>query len=186
MKKSKPKKEGGDFKEILFSQFISNGGGLIAGTLLAIWTDKILLIPGMFILLPGFLELRGNISGTLAARISSGLFVGLIKRKSVKRNNIIKENFFAAFFLAMTISAVLGLVAFLFTGLFFGAYLPNIILIPIIAGLFANLIEIPLTIFFTLYLFKKGRDPDNIMGPFVSTTGDIISVLSLLAAILII
>ena len=68
-----------DFKEILFSQSMAVIGGIIAGTLLALYTDKILLIPGMVILIPGFLEMRGNISGTLSARLSSGLFLGVFK-----------------------------------------------------------------------------------------------------------
>ncbi len=67
------------FKEILFSQIISIIGGLIAGTFLAVHTDQLLLVPGLFILLPGFLEMRGSISGTLSARLSSGLFLGVIK-----------------------------------------------------------------------------------------------------------
>ena len=74
-----------DFKEILFSQSMAVIGGIIAGTLLALYTDKILLIPGMVILIPGFLEMRGNISGTLSARLSSGLFLGVFKSSKEKR-----------------------------------------------------------------------------------------------------
>ncbi len=176
----------GDFKEILFSQFVSVGGGLLAGTMLAIWTDKILLIPGMLILLPGFLELRGNINGSLAARLGSGLFLGFIKPGKIRKSRIIRGNLTASFSLALIISFILGLVAFGFNMLIFKIYFPKIILIPFLAGIIANMVEIPLTLFFTFYLFKKGHDPDNIMGPFVSTTGDIISILSLLAIILII
>ena len=59
-------------------------------------------------------------------------------------------------------------------------------MIPLIAGIIANTIEIPLTLFTTLYLFKKGYDPNNIMGPFVTSTGDIISILSILITLTII
>lgn len=175
-----------EFMEILFSQFISVGGGLLAGTFLAIWTDKIILIPGMFILLPGFLELRGNISGSLAARVGSGLFLGHIKSNKIHKSRIIKGNLIASFFLAIIISLLLGFFAFIFNLIFFDIVYPRIIFIPFFAGIIANLIEIPLTLFFTVYLFKRGYDPNNIMGPFVSTTGDITSILSLLAIILII
>ncbi len=179
-------KRKGDFKEILLSQFVSVGGGLLAGTLLAIWTDKILLIPGMLILIPGFLELKGNIGGTLAARISSGLFVGLIKKKSIKKNKIIKKNVLAALLLSLIVSVLLGAIAFVFTKIFFGVYVLDLIFISLIAGIISSLFGVPLTLFFTLYLFKKGRDPDNIMGPFVSTTGDVISIVALFVAIIII
>jgi len=174
-----------NFKDIMLSQIVSIIGGLIAGTILAIYTGKILMIPGMIILLPGFLEMRGNISGSFASRLSSGLFLGVIKPNH-KNKHLIKGNLLASFFLVFAITLVLGLVAFGFNYFFFHTYTPEIILLPIIAGFIANLIEIPLTLIATFYVFKKGHDPNNIMGPFVTSTGDITSVLALLLALVII
>lgn len=174
-----------NFKEIFSSQIISILIGLITGTILAIYTDKILLIPGMLILIPGFLEMRGNISGSFASRLSSGLFLGIIKPNKIK-TKIIKGNLLASFFLAIFVSLLLGLIAFLFNYFIFKTFILKIILIPIIAGFIANAIEIPLTLFTTLYLFKKGHDPNNIMGPLITSTGDITSILSLLIVLVII
>ena len=167
------------------SEIISRIGGLIAGTILALYTGKLLFIPGMLILLPGFLEMRGNISGSLSARLASGLFLGVIKPNKIK-TNIVRGNILASFILAVIVSMVLGIIAFLFNFLFFKIFMPKIILVPLIAGVIANAIEIPIALFFTFYLFKRGHDPDNIMGPFITTTGDITSIVSLLLVILII
>lgn len=173
------------FKEIFLSQVVSILGGLIAGTVLAIYVDKILLIPGMFILLPGFLEMRGNISGSFAARLSSGLFLRVVNPKKFG-TKLVHGNLFAAVLLAVIVSFALGIVAFLFNYFLFHVYTPEIILIPLIAGIIANVIEVPLTLFFTFYFFRKGHDPNNIMGPFVTSTGDVTSVVALLITILII
>jgi mgtE-like transporter len=173
-----------DFKEIFSSQMVSIIGGLIAGTILSLYTDQALLIPGMFILLPGFLEMRGNISGSFTSRLSSGLFLGVIK-PNIKKTKIIKGNLLASFFLAIFVSLTLGLVAFLFNFFVFQISTPKIILVPLIAGIISNAIEIPLTLFATFYLFRKGHDPNNIMGPFVTSTGDITSIVSLLVALVI-
>ena len=43
-----------------------------------------------------------------------------------------------------------------------------------------------LTIFATFWFYKHKIDPDNVMGPFATTTGDIIGVASLLLAIIIV
>ena len=102
-----------DFREILSSQMVSIIGGLMAGIALAIYTDKLLLIPGMLIMLPGFLEMRGNISGSFASRLSSGLFLGVIKPGRIK-TKIIKGNLLASFLLAILVSFALGLIAFSF------------------------------------------------------------------------
>lgn len=173
------------FREIISSEVVSIIGGLIAGTSLAVLTDKILLLPGMLILLPGFFEMRGNISGSLSARLSSGLFLGVISAEK-PRGNIVKSNIIASFLLALLIAFLLGCVASLFSFVFFGIVTIEIIIISLIAVLISNAIEIPLAVFVTFYLFRKGHDPNNIMGPFVTSTGDIISIISLLAAILLV
>lgn len=166
------------FKEIFYSQLVSVTGGLITGTLLAVYTNNLLLIPGMLIILPGFLEMRGNISGSLAARLTAGMFLGIVNPNRIK-TKIVIGNVIASFVLAVLISLFLGLVAFVFNFFVFSFFTPKIILLPLIAGVVANAIEIPITIFFTFYLFKKNHDPNNIMGPFLTSTGDITSVLSL-------
>ena len=173
------------FKEIFFTQLFSIFGGIFAGTLLAVYTDNILLIPGMLIILPGFLEMRGNISGTFASRLSSGLFLGVINPNKIK-TRIIKGNLIGSFTLAIIVSLLLGLIAFSFNYLVLNITAAKIILIPLLAGLIANAIEMALTLFMTIYVFKKGHDPNNIMGPFITTTGDITSIISLLLVIAII
>lgn len=174
-----------NFKELLPSELVSIIGGLAAGTVLAVYTDKLLLLPGMLILLPGFLEMRGNISGSFASRLSSGLFLGVINPKK-KDTKLIKENLLSSFILAIIVSLALGCIAFLFNYFVFHIVTTKIIILPIIAGMIANAIEIPLTLVTTFYLFRKGHDPNNIMGPFITSTGDITSILALLLTLLII
>jgi len=174
-----------NFAEIFFSQIISVAGGLIAGTFLAVFTNKLLFLPGMLILLPGFLEMRGSISGTLASRISSGLFLGVIKADRPNRR-IISGNIIASFFLAFCISLALGILAYFFSYFAFGIAETKIIFIAVLAALIANIVEVPLTLFATLQIFRRGHDPNNIMGPFITSTGDITSILALLIALWII
>lgn len=174
-----------DSKEILFTQIISITGGLIAGSFLAFALDKVYLIPGFFILLPGLLDMRGSVSGSLAARLSSGLHLEIIKPKS-PMNRIVIGNIKAVFLMTIVISSLIGLIAYLVNYFLFGFNFPKIILISLFAGTLSNFIEIPMTVFLTFWLFKRGFDPDNIMGPYVSTSGDIVTVLSLLLAVAII
>lgn len=173
-----------EFKEIFSAELISIIGGLIVGITLAIYTNKLLLIPGMLILLPGFLEMRGNISGSLASRISSGLFLKVITPKN-PRSRIIQGNLIASFLLALVVTLSLGIFAFLLTFALFNVAEPILLLIPVLAGIIANLIQIPLTLALTFYLFKRGHDPNNIMGPFLTSSGDVISILALLLTLVI-
>lgn len=174
-----------DFREIFTAEIISMTGGLLAGSMLAVYIGNILLVPGLFILLPGFLEMRGNISGSLAARLGSALHLGSIKPE-IKNNALLRQNLLAGFFLAISVALTLSAVAYMATKVLFGTATLEIIWIAVLAALLSNLFEIPITVLTTFWLFKKGYDPNNIMGPYVTTTGDIISVASLLLAILIV
>jgi mgtE-like transporter len=173
-----------NFLEIVSAETVSLFGGLVAGIALALYTDQLLIILGMLILLPGFLELRGNISGAFASRLSSGLFLGVIDPRRF-HTRLVLQNLAASFFLAIVVSLSLGAIAFLFSFFVFHIVSYKLLLLPVVAGVLANAIEIPLTLFVTFYLFRKGHDPNNIMGPFVSSTGDIVSILALLAALVI-
>jgi mgtE-like transporter len=174
-----------DFEEIFSSQTMSIIGGLIGGTLLAVFTDQILIIPGILVLLPGLLEMRGSISGSFACRLSSGLFLGAVKPDKYK-TRIVRGNMIATFLLVILLSFAIGFVAFVFNYLVLGVVMTEIIILPVIAGIISNLIQIPATLFVTFYLFRKGHDPNNIIGPFVTSTGDVITIVSLLISIVIV
>ena len=77
-----------DFKEIMYTQVIALGGGLLAGVMLAFWTDKLLIIPGLLVIFPGFLEMRGNISGSLAGRLIVDLHLKKLKPALKLKNNV--------------------------------------------------------------------------------------------------
>lgn len=174
-----------EFREMFVAELISISGGLLAGAILAVYIDKILLIPGLLILLPGFLEMRGNISGALAARLGTALDLKQIPVR-ITKNNAVRQNIIASFIEVLVVALSLAAVAYLLTYILFGVATIDIFLIAIIAALASNIIEAFLATFTTFFLFKKGHDPNNIMGPYVTTTGDVISVFSLLFAILVI
>ncbi|MFH1294799.1 MAG: magnesium transporter [Candidatus Aenigmatarchaeota archaeon] len=88
--------------------------------------------------------------------------------------------------MAIFIAFVLGVIAYVFNMFVLGLAVPKIILISVTAAILANAIEIPITFLFTFYLFRKGHDPNNVMGPFVTTTGDLTSIVALLIALVLI
>ncbi len=167
-----------EVNEIFSAEFVSVSGAVVAGIILAAMVDKLYLVPGLFILLPGFLEMRGSISGSLASRLSSGLFLGALKPK-IKNTKVLKGNVIASVVLVLVTSIILGIVAYAAGFYIFGIASTKIIYIAIVAAMLSNAIQIPLTIFATFWFFRHGHDPNNIMGPYTTTAGDIISVLSL-------
>lgn len=174
-----------NFKEIFSAQLFAITGGIIAGVFLAVYMDKIFVIPGMLIIIPGFMAMRGNISGSFASRIAAGLFLGMIDPDK-KKDRIIKGNLSASLLLAGIISLVLGLVAFGFNYLISGIIVYEIIIIPLLAGIISTFILDYVTLYATIAIFKRGHDPNNMMGPIVTTAGDVTSIISLLVVVLIV
>lgn len=171
-----------EFYEIFFSEFVSITAGLIAGLILLNIKNSLEFVPSLLILLPGFLELHGNLFGSLAARLSVALHFRKLKPE-LNHNKIFVSNIMATIFLAVIVSFILGIVAYLLTKIIFGISAINIIFIALIAMFFSLILEIPLTVFATFWLFKKGLNPDDIMGPYVTTLADIISVVTILIAV---
>ncbi|MBI4163119.1 MAG: magnesium transporter [Candidatus Aenigmarchaeota archaeon] len=174
-----------DFKDILSSQLIATTGGIIAGSLLAIASNRVELVPGLLVLIPGFLEMKGSIAGSLAARLSSGLILGAVNPK-LKWSHIIKGNVVAAFLLSIIVSFILGLFVYFSLNIFLAINNISIIFIALLAGIIVSLIGIPLTVYHTFRIYKEGHDPNNIIGPYVTAEGDIISIIAILIAIAVI
>ena len=174
-----------EFKEVFVAEIISVTGGLLAGSLIAIYIKQLLLIPGLFILLPGFLEMRGNISGALAARLGTALDLKFIKPR-IRGNKVVPQNILATFIETLIVALSLAAVAYAVTYLLFGNATLEIFAVALIAAFISNIIEATLTTITTFWLYRAGHDPNNVMGPYVTTTGDIISILSLLFAVFII
>ncbi|MBI2583789.1 MAG: magnesium transporter [Candidatus Aenigmarchaeota archaeon] len=174
-----------ELSDIFHSQMLALTLEMFAGIFIAISLDKILLIPGLLILIPGFMEMRGNISGTLSARLSSGLILGRVKPKW-HRSKILRGNLIASFALVIADSIILGLAAWLVTLVVFGFSSMSVIWIALGAGIISNIIQVPLVVHMTFWLFKRGHDPNDIMGPYVTAMGDVFSTLSLFLMVILI
>ena len=172
-----------EFLEILGSEIISVTGGIVAGLFLASLVNKIVAVPGLLILLPGFLAMRGNISGVLASKLGTVLHLGVRKEKL---RSFLINNTFAEFISATLLALFLGIVAFFGSGLLFGQFDVKVIPLALLGAIFSNFIMLPITAGSTIGLFRIGLNPDDIMGPYITTIGDIVSMLALTIAIVII
>lgn len=162
--------------DILISQVISIVGGLAAGSLLGHFRGSFEPVAGFLLLLPGTLNLPGDIQGSLAARIHHHIlrWPSLRKQREPWRNNII-----ATFLLVLVAGGTIGVIATLFSTAVYRHFNVALVGIGIVAALISNLILTPIVIRITTNLYDAGHDPDNIVGPLVTSLGDFIAVLSL-------
>jgi mgtE-like transporter len=152
-------------------------GGIVAGSTLSVMIDLLETIPGLIVVIPAIIALRGNISTAFGSRLGSAYHLGIIDAENMW-NKELKENIIGSIVLSFLISIIIGILAYI-SSIFINVY-PDplkLILIVVIAGVISAIILTILTISIIYLVFKRGYDPDNITGPALSTFGDIITMM---------
>jgi mgtE-like transporter len=152
---------------------------LLAGGLLGSMTDYIGMLPGLFVLIPALLDMRGNIGSAFGARLNSGLHLGYIKPGKMTKG--LKTNIYSTLILSLLMSIILSFFAS------FTCYLSGIssisflafALISVITGFSSGFLLIFLAIFISGLSYRKGLDPDDVTSPTIGAAGDIITVVCL-------
>ncbi|MDO5860116.1 magnesium transporter [Methanobrevibacter sp.] len=173
-------------KEGLIALLICAVGDLVAGIILGKMTFFLEAFPGLLVVIPGAIGMRGNIFGSFASRLSTYLHIGLISPK-FQFSEDLNYNIFSSFVLTLVLSIFLGIVAKIFCILLHhpSMELIDFILICTIAGIISNLIMLPITMLVSFKSFEHGWDPDNITSPIIAAFGDLFTLPAIIASIFI-
>ena len=173
-------------KEGLIALLICAVGDLIAGIILGKMTFFLETFPGLLVIIPGAIGMRGNIFSSFASRLSTNLHIGIISAK-FEFSEQLNYNIFASFVLTLILSLFLGIIAKLMCLLLHypSMSLIDFILICVIAGIISNLIMLPITMFVSFKSFQHGWDPDNITSPIIAAFGDLFTLPAIILSIFI-
>ena len=173
-------------KEGLIALLICAIGDLCAGVILGKMTFFLETFPGLLVIIPGAIGMRGNIFGSFASRLSTNLHIGIISPKFEFTEDL-NHNIFASFVLTMVLSLFLAIIAKLLCILLHqpSMDLIDFILICVIAGIISNLIMLPITMFVSFKSFEHGWDPDNITSPIIAAFGDLFTLPAIILSIFI-
>ncbi|ARS90133.1 magnesium transporter [Natrarchaeobaculum aegyptiacum] len=162
------------YRESLPVLVIALGGGLFAGLVLEGLVESLQRFPGLFVMIPVFLATRGNVYGALGGRIASGLHQGLIPPR-FEWNDRLVNAVLASFINGIGISIVIGAltwIALLLLGWEVAA-LYELVGIMVVAGVLTSVVMIGGLLLLIFFGYRLGLDPDNLVGPIVTTLGDI-------------
>ena len=175
------------YREALPVLLIAVVGGLFAGLVLESLLESVERFPGLLVMVPVFLATRGNVYGALGGRIASGLHQGLIEPR-FEYDERLANAVLASFVNGIGISVVIGVITWLAL-LILGwesAALIEFVAIMFIAGVLTSVVLIAGLIVLIFVGFRFGLDPDNLVGPIVTTLGDIFGMVFLLSAVLLV
>ena len=174
-------------KESLIALLIAAMGSLFTGIILGNMEFYLKAFPGLMVIIPGAIGMRGNIFGSFGSRLSTHLHIGTLSPE-FKRSDILAENIISSIILTMVLSVLLGIVAKLIC-IAFGfpsISLYDFVLISFLAGLISSVVMLPITMFISLKSFENGWDPDNVTTPLIAACGDFFTLPAIVASIYIV
>lgn len=168
-------------KQSFAAIFLSILTDILAGLFLGGAQEMLVMLPGMVVLVPAAIGMRGNIFASLGSRLSSAMHIGTIEKFTVK-NKSIRNNIYSSMFSTIIFSVVLGFAAKGVLMLFgmTSISVTELVLISFIGGIISGLVLLLLTFGIAFYSYKRGLDPDNVTSPLITALGDFFTIPALL------
>jgi len=173
-------------KESLIVVILSSLMGMVSGTVLSINEEILYSIPVILLLLPSLNSLIGDISTVLVSRLTTQLYIGIIPPR-IELSKRLKQDF-----IGLLLTIILGLGALVVIG--YGmAYLTNVsiinpLVIILILFITIGLLFCLMFLFLflsSIYIFKRGKDPNNFLIPIVTSLADFLTPLLIIIFITI-
>jgi mgtE-like transporter len=173
------------YREGLPALAASAVGGLLAGVVLGGMRAEFRAVPGLLALVPALLATRGNVYGSLGARLATGLHQGLVAPELRGADARLYRAVAAAILNGLLASGVAAVAAFL-TLLALGKEVAPVwvlLAIALLAGLLSGIVLSVTVVAVVFAGYRRGYNPDTLVGPIVTTAGDIFGVAFLLLAV---
>lgn len=157
---------------------------LLAGLTLGHNTDRLEELPGLLLMVPAAIALRGNIFGALGSRLGTAIHAGMF-RLTLRPSSVVGENVLASLILTSTTSVVLAVLAkgaAVAFGLAESISLGGFVVISVVGGLLASSAVLITALALTAGSVRFGWDPDNVTAPLVTAVGDVATVPALVLA----
>lgn len=157
---------------------------IVAGLTLGESRDRLEELPGLLLMVPAAIALRGNIFGALGSRLGTSIHAGTF-RLSVRPSTVVGENLLASVVLTLGASVALAALA-KGTAVAFGVAdsisLGAFVVISLVGGVLASAAVLVVALLLAAGSVRYGWDPDNVTAPLVTAVGDVATVPALVLA----
>jgi mgtE-like transporter len=162
---------------------LSTLAGFVAGLTLAHITGTLEELPGLIVLIPAAVGMKGTIFGAIGARLGTANVTGLLE-PTLRRGSVLQRNVYVA--VVTTFSSALWLaVLSVLASAAFGE--PSISLwrlatVSIVGGALGSALILMITLTLSVLSFRRGWDLDSVSTPMVTALGDMTTLPSLFLA----
>lgn len=162
---------------------LSSGGDLLAGLTLGFMTDSLTRLPGLFLLIPAAIGMRGNIFGALGSRLGTGIHTGQFDRGR-SREGFLGQNVLSSMYLTLATSLFLAVAARVVSVAlgFVSISVWDYMVISIVGGVLGSIVVGTASIGIAIWSERRAWDLDSVSAPLVTAIGDIATLPALWAA----
>ena len=178
--RSDPSGVGAGFVALL----LSSGGDLLAGLTLGAITGTLEALPGLLVLVPAAIGMRGNIFGGLGSRFSTAIHTGTF-RVSRRLDTLVGQNVVASLALSLSISLVLAVLAKAVCvgfGVANSIAIVDFVVISVVGGMLSSVVVLLVVVVVTSLSVRFDLDLDNVHTPIVTAAGDMVTLPGLFLA----
>lgn len=165
-------------RQSLVALGLNSSTSLVAGAFLGSIHGRLAELPGLLVLVPAAIGLRGNIFGAFGNRISTTIHSGTF-RLSSRRESALGQNVLAATILTLGMSLLLaGMAKAIAVALGVEGTISTLdmAVVSIVGGALASVVVLAATLGLTAGAVRFGWDLDNVTAPLVSTMGDVLTL----------
>ena len=151
---------------------LSTGASFVAGLTLAAITGTLAQIPGLIVLIPAAVGMRGTIFGAIGARLGTASAAGTFE-VNLHRGGVLAENIEVSFITTFTSSLWLAALAKLASAAFgASASFWDLVTISVVGGFLGSVLILLITLGLSVASYRRGYDLDSVATPMVTALGD--------------
>jgi mgtE-like transporter len=156
---------------------LSTLAAFVAGIVLGSITHTLETLPGLVILIPAVLSMRGTIFGAMGARLGTSTHAGLFEVTGA-RSGVLYQNVFVAVVLTLVSSLYLALLARAAAAAFGleSISVLDFITIAVVGGVLDSAVILALTVGLSVMSFRRGYDLDAVSTPIITAVADMVTV----------
>ncbi|MEM4488204.1 MAG: magnesium transporter [Desulfurococcaceae archaeon] len=148
---------------------------VMVGVTLSVNVNLFVLLPALLILIPGLMDLRGDVYGAIGYRLNKALHLGLAEPRLLTRYNLVNAliGYSISIFTTAFLSAI-GMVLSMLVGLNAPEIL-SLLFIALSSTLAVYIVLVPIVNIIIVNLFRRGHDPSSFVATIVTGIGDFLT-----------
>ncbi|HKJ55614.1 MAG TPA: magnesium transporter [Nitriliruptoraceae bacterium] len=156
---------------------------LVAGMVLGGARDSLVANPGLLVLIPAAIGMRGSLFGSLAARLGTGILTGQMGDE-LSRDSWVGHQVRATILLTVSTAAEAGVIAWLVSSMFGLRVMSmlDLVAVSVVGGLLASAVLLGVTVAMARSSRTSGWSMDDVGAPTITATGDLVTLPALLLA----